>query len=114
MAEEKTPKGVALPQAQTIAGTMDDLAKKYKAAVDIGLKPVTPEAVASELAAVAARVRAGGLPEIAAVAGTLDDLAKKYKGASEINFDVPIVDTVAGTLDDLAKKYTASDVTRKK
>lgn len=109
MADEKVSKDLPLPQAQAIAGTLEDLAVKYKAGADLGFRPISREAVATELNNLAAKVRAGGLPEIETVIGTLDDLAKKYKGAVDMNVRLPAVETIAGTLEDLAKKYHGAD-----
>ncbi len=78
-------KTTALPRAEKISGTLQDLAVKYKGVADLGGKPV---------------------------AGTLDDLAKKYHGAAEFDFSLPVVETIAGTLDDLAKKYHGLELTR--
>lgn len=105
---DKGSKGISLPKAELISGTLFDLAKKYKAAADVGLRPVTPEKVAEDIARLSAEVKARGaitVPDAEYIAGTLDALGKKYKAAAEMDLRAPAAEVISGTLDDVAKKY---------
>lgn len=99
---------LSMPEAQAIAGTLDNLAVKYKAAAEAGLRPITAASVNEEIAKVLASVKNAktfGAPEAELLAGKLEALAKKYTAASELDMRAPLAETIAGNLDALCKKY---------
>jgi len=97
------------PTATTIAGTLDELAKKYKAVADMDMRAPSSETVAKELQKIAKQVeesgKSFGAPEAYTIAGSLDALCKKYKAAADFDFSVPTATNISGTIDELAKKY---------
>lgn len=105
---ENSNRPLSMPEAEAIAGTLDNLAKKYKAAAETGLRPLTAATVNEEIAKVLASVKdikSFGPPEAELLAGKLEALAKKYTAASEIDLRAPLAETIAGNLDALCKKY---------
>lgn len=108
MSDDKS-RPLSMPEAEAISGTLDNLAKKYKAATEVGLRPITAKTVNDEIANVLAEIKetkSFGIPEAELLAGKLESLAKKYKNAGELDLRAPLAETIKGTLDALCKKYT--------